>query len=349
VSGARTEPPTPRRLAAARRRGEVARSPELTGAVALAAGLAALVATGPALVGALAGLVRGGLSAAVAASLADRLSPSAALRAAALDVARLSAGPALAALAAGALAGALQAGFLAAPAAAAPRLERLDPGAGLRRLLSRERLASVGLGLLTGAIAGALAFGWLRGAWPRLAALPAAAAPLPLGLLPGLLAPLAWQLLAALAGFGAADLLLARARHRRRLRMSREEVRREQKEDDGDPAHKAERRRRHQALLEAGPVARATCVVVNPTHVAVALHHRREAGEAPRVVAKGTGAAARRIRSEARRAGVPVVRDPPLARALLRLAEVGDEIPEVLWDAAAAVLAHLHGRAPEAP
>ena len=347
MSGARTEAPTPRRLAAARRRGEVARSPELTSAVALAAGLAALAASGPALVGALAGLVRVGLSSAVTSSLAAQVAPATALRTAAYQVVRLSAGPALAALVAGALAGALQAGFLLAPDAAAPRLDRLDPGAGLRRLLSQERLASVGLGLLKAAAAGALAWAWLRAAWPRLAALPRAPSPLPL--LPGLLAPLAWQLLAALAGFGTADLLLARARHQRRLRMSRDEVRREQREDDGDPAHKAERRRRHQALLEAGPVARATCVVINPTHVAVALHHRREAGEAPRVVAKGTGAAARRIRSEARRAGVPVVRDPPLARALLRLAEVGDEIPETLWDAAAAVLAHLHGRAPEVP
>jgi flagellar biosynthesis protein FlhB len=86
--------------------------------------------------------------------------------------------------------------------------------------------------------------------------------------------------------------------------------------------------------------------VVNPTPVAVALLHRRGSGEAPRVLAKGTGAAAARLRSQARRAGVPVVRDPPLARALHRLAEVGDEIPEELYDAAAAVLAHLHGAPP---
>jgi flagellar biosynthesis protein FlhB len=88
--------------------------------------------------------------------------------------------------------------------------------------------------------------------------------------------------------------------------------------------------------------------VVNPTHVAVALVHRRDQGDAPRVVAKGTGVAARRLRSEARRAGVPVVHDVPLARALHRLAEVGDEIPEELYDAAAAVLAILYGTgAPE--
>jgi type III secretion protein U len=128
--------------------------------------------------------------------------------------------------------------------------------------------------------------------------------------------------------------------------MSRDEVRREAREDEGDPRHRAERRRIHRALAEAAPLARATCLGVNPTHLAVALHHQRGSGEAPRVLAKGHGAAAARLRSLARRAGVPVVRDPPLARALHRLAEVGDEIPEELYDAAAAVLAHLHGVSP---
>ncbi len=155
-------------------------------------------------------------------------------------------------------------------------------------------------------------------------------------------------LAAALLLLGALDWALVRRRHRRALRMTRDEVRREHKEDEGDPAHRSERRRRHRALLEAGPVSRATVVVVNPTHVAVALRHERGGEDAPRVVAKGTGLAAARIRSEARRAGVPVVRDVPLARALHRLAEVGDEIPEELYEAAAAVLAHLYA-APEGP
>ena len=90
-------------------------------------------------------------------------------------------------------------------------------------------------------------------------------------------------------------------------------------------------------------MARATVVVVNPTHLAVALRHDRGGPDAPRVVAKGAGRAAARIRSAARRAGVPVVRDVPLARALHRLTEVGEEIPEELYQAAAVVLAHLYG------
>lgn len=336
MSGASTEEPTPRRLAEARRRGEVACSRELSGAVALAAGLLALAAGGASLLGSLAGLVRGGLLLA----LDPGQSPAGALLAAAAHVARLSALPLLVAAAAGTAAGLLQTRGLVAPAAAAPRLDRLDPARGLAGLFSRERLAAVGLGLLKASVVLALALGWARGAASSLATLPRTVAP-GAGLV-ALLGPLALRLTLALLGFGAADLLLTRWRHRRRLRMTRQEVRREQREDEGDPRHREARRRRHRALLEAGPVARATCVVVNPTHLAVALRHRRGADEAPRVVAKGRGAEARRIRSEARRAGVPVVRDVALARALHQLAEVGEEIPEPLYEAAAAVLVHLY-------
>jgi type III secretion protein U len=335
-----TEAPTPRRLAQARRRGEVACSREFTGAVGLAAGALALAAAGGPLLAGLAGVVRHGLAAAVDPAR----SPAAALLDAAGEVARLSALPALVAVAAGAVAGLVQTGGLLAPAAAAPRLERLDPARGLAGFLSRERLALTGLGLLKAGLVLALALHWLRGAAPVLAGLPRAAAPAgALSGLPGLLGPLALRLLAALVAFGAADLLLARWRHLRRLRMTRQEVQREQRDDEGDPHHKAARRRRHRALLEAGPVSGATCVVVNPTRLAVALRHRRGEDDAPRVVAKGQGAEARRIRAEARRAGVPVVRDVALARALHRLTEVGEEIPEPLFEAAAALLAHLYG------
>jgi flagellar biosynthesis protein FlhB len=341
VSGPATEAPTPRRLAEARGRGEVACSRELTGAVALGAGLLALTAGGASLFGALAGLVRSGLRSA----LEPATSPSGALLDAAAAVARCCALPMLAAAAAGMAVGLLQTGGLFAPSAAAPRLDRLDPARGLAGLLSRERFASVGLGLAKAALVLTVAWSWARGVAPALGSLPLAATLVPS--LPALLGALALRLSLVLLALGAADLLLVRWRHLRRLRMTRQEVRREQRDDEGDPRHREARRRRHRALLEAGPVARATCVLVNPTHVAVALRHRRGEDEPPRVVAKGLGAQARRIRSAARRAGVPVVRDVALARALHRLAEVGDEIPESLYEAAAGVLAHLYAGPPE--
>jgi type III secretion protein U len=124
-------------------------------------------------------------------------------------------------------------------------------------------------------------------------------------------------------------------------------VARERREDEGDPRHKAERRRWHRAFAGAGPVRRATCVIVNPTRIAVALAHARGSDDPPLVLAKGAGEAAARLRAEARRAGVPIVRDVALARALYRLSEVGDAIPEELYEAAATVLVHVYGIARE--
>ena len=89
--------------------------------------------------------------------------------------------------------------------------------------------------------------------------------------------------------------------------------------------------------------------MVNPTHLAVILGHRRGSDDAPVVLAKRRGAAAEGLRRQARRAGLPVVPDAALARALWRLAEVGESIPEELYDAAAVVLARVHGASLEAP
>ncbi|BDG04358.1 EscU/YscU/HrcU family type III secretion system export apparatus switch protein [Anaeromyxobacter oryzae] len=338
MSGNRTEEPTPRRLREARRRGDVGGSRELTGAAALAGGLLALAAAGPAIASGLAARLRGALAGAVSGG-AD---PGAALRDAALAVLALSLPACAGALAAATLAGGLQSGWNLSLEALRPRLDRIDPARGLRRLFSGAQLAAAGLGVVKAAALGAVAWSWARTAWPSLAALPRLDAPVLWRILP-LLGGLGARLAAAAALLGLADLALARRRHRRGLRMTREEVRREHRDDEGDPTHRAERRRRHRALLDAGPVSRATVVVVNPTHVAVALRHDRAVDDAPHVVAKGTGREAARIRSAARRAGVPIVRDVALARALHRLAEVGDEIPEELYEAAAVVLAHLYG------
>jgi type III secretion protein U len=349
VSGDRTELPTPRRLREARRRGEVAVSRELCGAAALLGGLGALAVTAPRTVAELGRALRGVLTGAVAAGAGGAIDLAGpVLREGAWSVLRHSFPAASAALVAGGAAAVLQAGPGLFPEALRPRLERLDPVRGLTRLLSPSQLASAALGVAKAAILLLLLWSWLRASAPALAGLPRLEPAALWRALP-LLAQLVLRLALAILALGALDVLLVRRRHRRALMMTRDEVRREHKEDEGDPVHRAERRRRHRALLEAPPVARATVVVVNPTHLAVALHHRRGADDTPRVIAKGAGADAARIRSEARRAGVPIVRDVALARALHRLTEVGDEIPEELYEAAAAVLAHLYGLEEDTP
>lgn len=339
MSGDRTEQPTPRRLREARARGEVARSAELSGAGALTAGLVALAASGPGIAVELGRLLRGGLAMAASGSP----DPVAVLRHGAGAALRLVLVPALAALAGGAGAAVLTGGLSFAPGALRPKLARIAPLRGLRRMLEPAQLLRAILGLAKAVGLVGVAVAWLGSHAGALAQLGRATSAQALLRAAPVLGALALRLALVSLAFGLVDRALARRRHRRALMMTREEVRREHKEDEGDPEHRAERRRLHRALVEAGPVSRATVVVVNPTHVAVALRHERGGEEAPRVVAKGAGLAARRLRSAARRAGVPVVRDVPLARALHRLAEVGDEIPEQLYEAAATVLAHLYG------
>ena len=338
MSQERTEAPSARRLRGARRRGQAAVSAELIGAAALAGGLGALALGGAGCARSLAQGMRAALSSAPLAAP----EPGAALARSGAALLQAVLVPAGGALAGAVVSGLLQTSFLFAPAALSPRWDRLDPFRGLRRLLSAAQLGAVALGLVKGTVLLAVGTLWLRGAAPSLSALARLEAAGLWRALP-VLGDLAARLALALVALGAVDLLRVRRRHLRSLRLTRDEARRELREDEGDPALRGERRRLHRGLLEAGPISRATVVVMNPTHLAVALRHDRDGPDAPRVVAKGAGRAAARIRSAARRAGVPVVRDVPLARALHRLVEVGEEIPEDLYQAAAVVLAHLYG------
>ncbi|ATB42385.1 flagellar biosynthesis protein FlhB [Cystobacter fuscus] len=221
-----------------------------------------------------------------------------------------------------------------------PKWERVNPLAGLKKLFSVRPLIELGKALLV-----AVGVGWL--VWSE--AVEAGPDVLrsvwltgTLGLEHGVkrLAPLVLRLAWVLVVLGVGDYVLARRRHLKDLMMTREEVKREHKESEGDPHHKSQRRALHRQFAAGGPargVGKASVVVVNPTHLAVALRYAPEECEAPYLVGKGREADALELRREAERLGVPVVRDVPLARSLVHY-DVGEEIPEELYQAAAAVL-----------
>jgi len=137
------------------------------------------------------------------------------------------------------------------------------------------------------------------------------------------------------------DVLYQRWRFRQDQKMTKDEVKREHKESEGDPHSRQERERLHREILSQATldqVRKADVLVVNPTHLAIALKYDEESDqEAPEVLVKGQDELARRMIDAAREAGVPVLRDLPLAHALWELEE-GDEIPETLYEAVAAVL-----------
>lgn len=345
----RTEAPTPRRRQRAQERGMVARSPMATSAAAVAGGLG---------MGALA-------SGALAAWLARRMEALPGRLPAGADLAwgesvvrGVLAGAALPVLAigAGACAGALaagiaQTGIALAPAVLAPKAERLNPAAGLARMFSKHGAAELLRGALVVAIAGWVVAASLRDLGGALASGAASTVPGALGIARAVVPPLLGRLLGIGAALAAADYGWKRWQLEKDLRMTRQELREELRETEGDPFWRARRRARARALARARmlqQVPRATVVVTNPEEVAVALRYARPM-PAPQVVAKGLGHMAARIRETAARAGVPVYPNPPLARALYGAADVGQYIPPRLYRAVAEVLAWVYRTLGAAP
>lgn len=335
----RTEAATPRRLQRAREEGQVPVSREVVTLAGLAAATAALAIAGPPLFRTM--TVR--LSVFLSQSHAPELAGAGALRLAAW-AAMLVTGPLLlATLLAGIAATLLQTGFLFHGGALEPKLERLSPAAGLRRLLGWNSLVEAGKSLAKlAAIAIVL--------WMAVAGDVRTLRLLPYEGLPALLAqlgPIVLRLMLAVVGvqlvIAVIDLAWVRFRHGRQLRMSRQDIRDELKETEGDPQIKARIRqlrlqRARRRMLAAVP--KATVVITNPTHYAVALTYDRAANAAPRVVAKGVDSMAARIREIAAANGVPMVANPPLARALY-LVELDAEIPADHYQAVAEVIAYV--------
>jgi flagellar biosynthesis protein FlhB len=143
---------------------------------------------------------------------------------------------------------------------------------------------------------------------------------------------------AVFAAIAVADALYQRYAYLKRLRMSIREIRRELKEDEGDPYLKQHRRQQHEELNSGSTtqLARsAHMLVVNPTHVSIALDYHPQRCPVPTVAAKGEDAVALAMREAARESGVPILRDVPLARALLERAPIGEAVPDDLFEAVA--------------
>jgi len=223
------------------------------------------------------------------------------------------------------------------------RVDHLDLVKGMKRVFGGQAIWQGVKALVKTAVVGVVLFAVVQGLMPvllgagglRLTAVLQAAAD-----------GTVWLIIAAVAAglvLAAMDVLVVLRRNRKQTRMTKKELRDETKSSDGDPLIKAQRRSRQLAMSRnrmIAAVADADVVIVNPTHVAVALTY--EPGtSAPRVVAKGAGVIAARIREEADRRRVPMVRDVPLARSLHASCALGQEIPVELYHAVAVVLAFV--------
>lgn len=338
----KTEKPTAKRKRDARREGQIARSAEVGVATSLLGTLAVIRTFGPSGMQTLQDQTTRLFATASADAVAfDRIGDAMMKMGVALAL------PFLAVLTLVAIvSGVAQTGLVLAPKAAKPKLSRLSPKQGLQRLAPSAAgwelvRTTAKLGLLAALLKGPIS-AWIE----RLGRVRTVDGGLAEALEQTWTVLLRAAMLACL--IAAADYGYQRWRTGREQKMSKEDVKREYKEHEGDPTIKAQRRRRamelsrNRMLLD---VASADVIITNPTHLAIAL--RYTPGEAaPRVVAKGADKIAKRIRAEAYRHGVPVLEDKPLARALFKRCKLGQFVPAALYEAAAVVLALAYRRRP---
>jgi type III secretion protein U len=329
----KTHQPTHKKLEDARKKGQIPRSKLFTSAAVTLGGLAATTVFLDETTQRLTGWTRATLS-------NHDLAPTAALEQA-VRVLALCVAPSLAGALFGAVAASVaQSGLQFQADAVAPKLERLNPVEGIKKLFSVRQLVDVLKGLLVAAIIGWLFWGAVTEHGPLAFVALQHDGRSALAALATVLRPVVLKAAVVLVALGVADWALAKHRHVKDLMMSHEEVKQEHKNSDGDPHQKAKRKSLHKQLANGGNargVQKASAVVVNPTHIAVALRYSEDECDAPYIVAKGQEEDALKIRREAQALGIPVVRDIPLARSLVHY-DVGEEVPEELYQAAAAIL-----------
>jgi type III secretion protein U len=233
-------------------------------------------------------------------------------------------------------------GLLWAGKRISPDAQRLNPAQGLRRLVSMRNVVEAGKAIVKTALLLVLLVVVVRHALPDMLRLIRSDAVTIASVVHHHAAALFGWTAAAFVAVAFGDILWQRYMHRRELRMSKDELKREHKEDEGDPMLKGQRRRLQRQWASRNAlqaVKRASAVVVNPTHIAVALEFDAKALCVPVVSAKGVGREAQQMREAARGAGVPIVHNVALARALDAQVDVDEEVPEGLFDAVAQVLA----------
>jgi flagellar biosynthetic protein FlhB len=345
MAGEKTEKATPKRRAEARRKGQVARSMDLSGAFVLLAALLALSAFAPRLVETLQRSMRACLAMISSPDVvSDRgLGPIVAEQA---QAAGLAAAPVmLVCLVAGVLASAGQIGGIrVTPQALTPDFKRLNPLPGFKQIFGPNAAFEAAKSIVKVLVVGGVA---ALAVLPRLDEYGSMVGMPPAELLATLgrtILAIAQRAAIAYLLIGVVDFIYQRYRHEKSLKMDKQEVKDEAKNTDLPPEVKSAIRRRQMQAARArmmAAVPTADVVVTNPTHYAVALRYEA-ARDAPEVVAKGQDLVAKAIRELAAEHGVPVISDPPLARSLHASVEVGQLIPEELYQAVAQLLAFVY-------
>ncbi len=348
----KTEEATPRRKQEARLEGQVAQSQELTAALMLCVAVMAATTAAPKLWEAAGRIVVDGLQN-IGVRGVEPMHQSTVvelLNSSVREVMPVLLALILPVLAIGLVAGYGQIGFMITGKGIEPKASKISPAKGLARMFSVRSVVrtSMAVAKLTAIASSLIAVGFMQ--LPALGRLGGAELGPSLAIGVEAIMHVAVAALLVILALALFDLIYQRLQHTKDLRMSKEEVRQDYKNTEGDPKIKARVRQLQREMAQRrmmADVPEATVVVTNPTHVAVALSYPRDAQGAPklgapRVVAKGLDEIAQRIKQVARDADVPLYEDVPLARSLHQRCEIGDEIPADLYEAVAAVLRFVY-------
>lgn len=226
----------------------------------------------------------------------------------------------------------------------APDFNRLNPMSRIKEL-PKQNIPSFLQALIMLPVFGAVVFFLVRDNFESLLSLPLTSAISGAAEVGRTIQSLLWKASGVFLVFGLVDLFRQKRRYQQDLRMSKQEIRDELKEVEGNPLMKARVRRIRRDLARRRmmqEVPTATAVIVNPTHYAIALKYSMNSQGAPTVVAKGKNYLALRIRQKAIDAGVPLIENPPLAQALYKAVDIGQEIPSQFYRAVAEILAYVY-------
>lgn len=352
--GERTEEATPKRRSEAREEGNVAKSADLSAAIVLLVMILALWAAAMPMLGRGRAVLWQSLDPVALGNPAFTESALDGARYLAIAAALIVAPLLLIGFAAAYLSNFMQVGWLFAPKAARPTFRKLNPLSGIKRILGLSGLVKSSLDVVKVAIVIVIAALTIAAYADRIIVLPYLSALQSAREVAIMMLDLALRIIGFLLLLGVIDFAYQRWKHNRDLRMTKQQVKDELKQSEGDPEVKRRRiRMQRQIALQRinAAVPKADVVVTNPEHVAVAIQYDAARMNAPKVVAKGADYLAMRIRLIAVQHGIPIVERPPLARALYKEVAVNQEVPPAFYKAVAEILAYVYrlaGRAPTA-
>jgi len=340
----KTEQPTPKKLEKARTKGQVPQSQELTSIVTILVLLAAVALLSPNLMRWMQAEIREGMSCR-SSVFADTQTFLDFVREKTVGVLVIMM-PILVALAVGSVAACVSVGGLNfAPEAIEFKFSQLNPVSGFGKLVNGRSLVKLLTSILKLVLVALVAWYYLWSKLPAMAALRWAWSDQLLAAMGQIILGLMIRIGLALLVVGLADVFYQKWKYKHDLMMTRQEVKQERKESEGSPEVKGRIRRiqfETAAKRMLQEVPKASVVLVNPTHVAVALRYEAKTMDAPVMLAKGADQIAERIREIARAYGVPIVSRPELARTIYATVEPGHPIPEDLYVAVAEVLAMIY-------